>query len=123
MPVTLFEYTDNLAICEKIKPFLLQSHESLVAIIKTDLATCRSTIAKHQVYVVGDGNSENAFIQLSVRILPGRSEAIKQELGNHLLKAIHEAFCGEIARLKTQVRVCLTEVDLNHYYGLDTSAT
>ena len=118
MPVTLLEYTDNLAIGEKIKSFLLRAHESLVAIIKTDLTTCRSTITKHQDYVVGDGDAKNAFIQLSVRILPGRSEATKQELGNHLLKAIHGTFGDEITRLKTQVRVCLTEVDLNHYYGI-----
>lgn len=118
MPVTLFEYTDNLVICGKIKPFLLQAHKSLVAIIQTDLPTCRSTITKHQDYVVGDGAPENAFIQFSVRMLPGRSEATKQELGNHLLISIHDTFGGEIARLKTQVRVCLTEVDLNHYYGL-----
>lgn len=118
MPVVLFEYTDNLSISNKIKPFLLQAHKLLVAIIKTDLATCRSTITKHQDYVVGDGGAENAFIQLSVRMLPGRSETTKHELGKHLSEIIHETFGDEIKHLKTQVRVCLTEVDLNHYYGI-----
>ena len=44
MPTIHFEYTNNLNISKKVKPFLLSVHHLLVEMIKTDLPTCRSLI-------------------------------------------------------------------------------
>lgn len=118
MPVVHFEYTDNLTIDPQVTSFLKTVHTTLVDIIKTDLATCRSTIACHRDYVVGDGNPRNAFIQLSIRMLPGRSKETKDALGHELLAMINKVFAEEIKARPTQIRVHLTEVERDYYYGL-----
>lgn len=118
MPVVHFEYTNNLAIDAQVKPFLKEAHNTLVEIIKTDLLTCRSTISCHQDYVIGDGDANNAFIQLSVRMLPGRSKETKDKLGHQLFSMIKQFFAQEIEKRETQVRVYLTEVERDFYYGL-----
>jgi len=118
MPVVNFEYTHNLPIDAQVNDFLKETHRTLVEIIKTDLLTCRSTITKHQDYLIGDGNPNNAFIQLSIRMLPGRSKATKDALGQRLLAIINQTFSKEIARCETQIRVYLTEVEKDYYYGL-----
>lgn len=118
MPVIHFEYTNNLAIGAQVNSFLKEVHNVLVEIIKTDLLTCRSTITCHEAYLIGDSDPRNAFIQLSIRMLPGRNKETKDKLGHHLLKQIKEVFEKEIEKYKTQTRVYLTEVEKDYYYGL-----
>lgn len=118
MPVVNFEYTDNLLIDAQVKSFLTDVHQVLVDIIKTDLLTCRSTITRHQSYVLADAASDHAFIQLSVRMLPGRDKATKDKLGEKLLAMIRETFAAQINKHQTQIRVYLTEVEKEYYYGL-----
>ncbi len=119
MPTIHFEYTTNLKIVEKIKPFLLEVHHLLVEMIKTDLPTCRSLVAPYSDYVVGNGNDNNAFIQLTIKILPGRSEELKKQTGKALFDKIKKIFANEINRLNTEVRVYLQETDIEHYHGLN----
>lgn len=119
MPILNFEYTDNLKIDSEIKSFLLQTHDILVREIKTDLRTCRSTISKFSDYVIGDGNSHNAYIILRIQMLPGRTNEIKNRAGKILLEKIYHDFSEEIKKYDTQVRVYLTETDKQHYYGLE----
>lgn len=118
MPVVNFEYTKNLAIDHQVNAFIQDMHHTLVDIIKTDLLTCRSTITRHQHYLIGDGDADNAFIQLSIRMLPGRTKETKDKLGAGLLAMINQVFAQEIAKHETQIRVYLTEVEKDYYYGL-----
>jgi 5-carboxymethyl-2-hydroxymuconate isomerase len=118
MPIIDFDYTDNLKIDENIKSFLLETHHILVKEIKTDLKTCRSTISKRTNYIINDGDPNNAFIILRIQMLPGRTNEIKNRLGEVLLEMIHRDFSDEIHKFDTQVRVYLTETDKKHYYGL-----
>ncbi len=119
MPIITLEYTSNLSIDKKIRPFLLEAHNILVDVIKTDLRTCRSKIIKIDDYVIGNGDSKNASIVLTIRMLPGRSDETKHQLGKILLDKIHRDFSDEITKHDTQVRVYLTETDKKHYYGLE----
>lgn len=119
MPIINFEYTDNLKIDEKIKPFLLEMHDILVKEIKTDLRTCRSSISKILDYVIGDGDPKNAYIILRIKMLPGRTDEIKSKTGKIILEKIYRDFANEIKKQDTQVRVYLTETDKQHYYGLE----
>lgn len=119
MPIINFEYTDNLKIQPKIKEFLLKTHHTLVREINTDLTTCRSSIYQVSDYVIGDGNINNAYIIMRIQMLPGRTDQVKNHLGELLLEEINAAFGDEIKRCNTQVRVYLTETDKPHYYGLE----
>lgn len=119
MPIITCEYTSNLSIDKKIRPFLLEMHNILVDVIKTDLPTCRSQIIKIDEFVIGNGDAKNASIVLTVRMLPGRSDDTKHRLGKILLDKIYHDFSDEIKKYDTQVRVYLTETDKKYYYGLD----
>src|SRR3990167_7778826 len=109
MPILNFEFTDNLKIDSSIKSFLLETHHILVQEIKTDLSTCRSSIAKISDYMIGDGNPNNAYIILRIQMLPGRTDEIKNHTGKILLEKIQDNFSDEIKKHDTQVRVYLTE--------------
>lgn len=118
MPTAHFEYTNNLNLSSKLPTTLKKIHELLVEIIKTDLHTCRSLITPYTDFFVGDGHVDNAFIQLTVSMLPGRTDVIKHKLGSSLYSLITETFAAEIAHTNTEIRVYLKETDIQHYYGL-----
>ena len=118
MPIITLEYSSNLSIDKKIRPFLLEIHQILVDEIKTDLRTCRSSMMKCDNYVIGDNDPKNEFIVLTIRMLPGRTDEIKKQLGKILLQKINRDFENEITTHDTQVRVYLTEIDKKHYYGV-----
>ena len=118
MPTLRLEYTDNLKIQNKLQLFFKIIHAELVNLIKTDLDTCRSLVTAYSDYCVGNGSPENAFIQITIHILPGRSEELRKKLGAALFEKLNTYFHEEIARLKTQVRVYVQETDLAHYHGL-----
>lgn len=118
MPTIHFEYTENLKITHKIKPFLLDIHHFLVDTIKTDILTCRSLILPYNNYVIANGDDSNAFVQLTVKILPGRPEELKQQVGKLLLEKLKTTFAHEIDQLQTELRVYIQETDINHYHGL-----
>lgn len=119
MPIITLEYTSNLPINKKAHLFLLEIHKILVDVIKTDLRTCRSQITRIDDYVIGNADLKNASIVLTIRMLPGRSDETKHQLGKILLDKIHHDFSDEIAMCDTQVRIHLTEIDKKYYYGLD----
>ena len=118
MPVINFSYTNNLSLESKIATFLPQLHQTLVAMVHTDLYSCRTTINKVTDFYIGDGDQANAYIFLQINLLPGRSDALKDKLGKELYKQINDFFAAEIALCKTQVRVYLQEVDAQFYFGL-----
>ena len=118
MPSIHFEYTNNLRISGKIKSLLKEIHHILVDVVKTDLQTCRSLITPYSDYVVGNGDDSNAFMQLSIKMLPGRSDEIKNKLGKILFSKLQHTFHDELENLNTEIRVYLQDVDIKHYYGL-----
>ena len=118
MPTLHFEYTDNLKIADRVRPFLLEVHHLLVEIIKTDLGTCRSLVVPSTDFVIGSGNESAAFIQLTIKMLPGRSDEVKKKLGSALYKKIRQDFAPQVDQIKTQIRVYLQDTDIDHYYGL-----
>lgn len=100
MPALSFEYTANLAIDEKIRSFLLETHQTLVEIIKTDLTTCRSSIMRVADFVIADGDPKHAFIKLTINMLPGRTEEVKNLTGKTLLKKFIRYFQKRLSNLK-----------------------
>jgi 5-carboxymethyl-2-hydroxymuconate isomerase len=118
MPTLYFEYTNNLKISDKVKPFLLEIHHLLVDTIKTDLETCRSLVTPYSDFVIGSGNNNTAFIQLTINMLPGRSDEVKDKLGAAIYEKIKQDFSAQINQFKTQIRVYLQDTDIDHYYGL-----
>ena len=67
-------------------------------------------------YYIGDGHPSNAFIQLSVAFLAGRSNDIKQQIGNQCLACLKQFYEKSLARLDLQITVELVDIQRENYF-------
>mgnify|MGYP006083060011 CR=1 FL=1 len=117
MPTIKIFYTDNISIKDKIDSFIKNTHTKLVEIIATDIHTCRTLIYPCSSYMVGNTKSKyNAYIQLNIAILPGRSSDLRKKLGRTLLHDLQK-LC-ESNSVSIDFRVAVSETDTEFYFGL-----
>lgn len=74
MPHLILELSDNMVeASEKISKALADCQDLLVKELPTNLTSCKSRFIKYQGYVLGNGDVNNAFVHLTVKVLKGRS--------------------------------------------------
>ena len=117
MPTIKIFHTDNIDISEKIDDFTKTTHAKLVEIIATDIDTCRTLIYPCSDYRVGLDSKYDAYIQLEIAILPGRSSELRKKLGETLLKELRE-LCDDNSGVSIDFRVAVSETDTEFYFGL-----
>lgn len=92
MPHITIEYSANLDEGHDLNPMLHKVHEVLVKTLPASLASCKSRVFKCDDYLVGNGDSQNAFVHMSVKIMPGRTSEIKAEAAGLLLEVMQSIF-------------------------------
>ncbi len=92
MPVIHLEYTDNLAPYVDIQTFIKEAHTDIAEQTKAALYNCKTRVTEHKDYVVGDGAPGSAFVLMTVNLIKGRTQEVKDALGAHLLTKLQSAF-------------------------------
>lgn len=116
MPYLRLEYSAN--ILEEIDPEELFSpcHRILADTIKADLFCCQSRLVPCDLYHIGEGLPQEAFIFLEILILEGRSLTQVQEAGERILKALEKYFSRSLKELNIQIGVRFAEFASSHYF-------
>jgi 5-carboxymethyl-2-hydroxymuconate isomerase len=115
MPHLVLEASSNIIESNTaIKECLTECHNILTAKLPAQLAKCKSRFIKHDVYVVGDGASKNAFVHCEISIIAGRSSMVLTETIGALKDHLTRSFAGSAAKLDLKISIELCE--LNQYY-------
>ena len=93
MPHQIIEYSANLAERTDIDELVRVLHEAAAAIDVLPVGGLRTRAVARQQYRIADGHADNAFINVTLRIAPGRSAGEKQAAG----EALFEALCRYLA--------------------------
>ncbi len=118
MPTIKIFYTANINITNKLDDFTKATHTKLIDIIVTDIDTCRNLVYSCSDYRIGLDSKYDAYIQLEIVILPGRSPALRKKLGETLLHDLREICKGNEVSIDFRVAVSETETDSEFYFGL-----
>ena len=114
MPQIRIEYSANVASSFDARGFAGRVHEIVPAMVDTDLGNCKTRLVELSHFLVGDGSSEHAMIHVDVRILSGRSQPQKEQLGKAVLAALEESV--RESHLKVQMTVEVRELDRDNYH-------
>ncbi|MCC2646950.1 MAG: hpcD [Rickettsiaceae bacterium] len=91
MPHLTFEYTANIENYD-FKSTLKEIHNILAEMLPTKIENCKTRIVKHDDYIIGVGEDNKAFINISIKILPGRSEELLNSITEKILNHLRQIF-------------------------------
>jgi 5-carboxymethyl-2-hydroxymuconate isomerase len=114
MPQVSIEHSDNLGSAFDAAGFARAVHGLLVAHADAELANCKTRLVEHKV-VIGDGKPSNAMVHVDLRVLPGRSDAQKRQLGSEVLAALEKAMSA-LSGFDLQLTVEVRELDGANYH-------
>jgi len=105
MPHLVLELSDNLIDRPDLRAVLLELHEVLMATGAFAREDIKSRVLRHATFAVADGAPERAFVALEIRILEGRSDAVKAAASEGALAVLERAFAASLERLPVGLSV------------------
>lgn len=114
MPHLLLEYSDNI-LESNFDQLFQHCHTLMVNQLPTQLESCKSRALKHDVYYLGDGAPNNAFVSVHIKILSGRNADLLQKMSLDLMKILKNHFSVSLEKLNCQVTLEISEIG-NFYF-------
>ena len=87
MPHVIVDYSANLKDFEP-RPLLLQINTALVETGYCEALDIKSRAHMDDVFVIGLGAEQQAYVHVKVYLLSGRDQQQKQEIGKNVLKVL-----------------------------------
>ncbi len=88
MPNLTVEYSKNLAESVDIEALVQTLHETAANIEALPLGGLRTRAVAREYYSLADGHTDNAFLNLVIRLAPGRSFEVRQSIGETVFSAL-----------------------------------
>lgn len=115
MPHCILEASDNLLDQPDWRGLLQDINTTLVATGLFSAADIKSRFIRHEVFVIGDGTPNQAFVTLNVQILSGRSDEVKAQLSEALLPLLTGAFPRTLAERTCSLTVQISDLHRPSY--------
>ena len=109
MPQLVLEYSSN--IYEKDLTELLKTiNVFLSENLPTQLSGCKSRAVAHNIYCVGNGMENQAFVHIRLQVLAGRTPEKLNEVGNHLMNMLKDFFIISLQKLTLEITIEISEL-------------
>ncbi len=115
MPHCILEASDNLLDPPDWAGLLREVNATLVATGLFQGADIKSRFLRHEIFAIGDGAADQAFVTLTVQILGGRTDAVKAQLSEALLPLLTRACPRTLAQMKCSLTVQITDIHRPSY--------
>jgi 5-carboxymethyl-2-hydroxymuconate isomerase len=120
MPHLVLEYSANVPDRPDLGRLLLDLHEALVASALFERKDIKSRAVKHDVFAVGDGAPDRAFVALSIALLDGRADEVKAALSEAALDVLCRAYPDLVAGGRGAVTVEVRDLHRESYRRVRT---
>lgn len=114
MPHLIAEYGSNTL--PNVQPVLRALHETLAASGHFGTDDIKVRARRYEDFLVG-GSAQNGFVHLTLWLLDGRSESVKQALGQALCETVLQALQGSAG---VQVTVDVRDITCASYAKVKT---
>jgi 5-carboxymethyl-2-hydroxymuconate isomerase len=113
MPHIILEHSSNLIKKDKFSDLFSDIHDLLRKKLPTDIFNCKSRAISHDDFYIGNGNKEDSFIYLNIKILSGRSSELIDEISNNLSKLLKKYFIDNLGNKNLSISIDISE--MTHY--------
>lgn len=110
MPHVIVEYSANLDRRVDIPGLLQALHQTVAASGVVPLGGLRTRAARREDYVIADGDPDNAFVAVTVRLAQGRDEATRIQLRQSVFDATCACLAADFAKNPLAITVEVEEI-------------
>jgi 5-carboxymethyl-2-hydroxymuconate isomerase len=110
MPHLIVEYSANLDAAIDLRHLLATLREAALKTGVFPLGGIRIRAARRDLYLIADGDPENAFVHLTARIGEGRDLATKRKAGEAIFAALCDALAPVFARRGLGISFDIVEI-------------
>lgn len=122
MPHCILEHSTNVLDAPDLRALLLDLHAMLVASGEFRLEDIKSRAVAHELFAVGDGAPDRAFVSLDIQVLDGRSDETKARLAEAALALLARAFPRTAATGRSSLTVQISDMHRASYRRIAATA-
>lgn len=111
MPHLIVEYSRNVEQDIAPRELLERLHETMIETGVFPLGGIRVRADPRDLYIVADGNPDNAFVAVSLRIGRGRDEAARKRVSEMLMATLADVTASSFAKRGLSLSVEIQEID------------
>ena len=111
MPHLTLEYSNNVIEKQNFLKLFAQLHALLAETLPTNINSVKSRAVGRAVYLVGEGDPDDAFIHINLQVLPGRSAATLKKCSAEIVILLQQFFKQSLETLKLQISVEIAELE------------
>lgn len=110
MPQLTLEFTSNIIEKNDMPNLFEKCHAVLTAMLPTEIEHCKSRAMECNNFYIGEGYQTNAFIHLTLKVMPGRSAQTLENVAAALMQINKDHFIKSLEKLKLQITLELHEL-------------
>lgn len=111
MPHITVEYSTNLDKRLPMRELIEKIHAAVLASGAFELGAVRTRAIPQSLYVVADGDPDNGFIHVDMRIGPGRDAETKKRVAQAILDALRDETKEDMTRHGLGISIEIREID------------
>jgi 5-carboxymethyl-2-hydroxymuconate isomerase len=111
MPHVVVEYSSNLEPAIDIRRLIADVHQTILASGVFEIGAVRTRAARHDVFLVADGDPANAFVHVTVRMAQGRDSTTRKRLAQKVLDTVAAVTSTVFRRSGLGLSVEINEID------------
>lgn len=111
MPHIIVEYSANLDTEIDIAKLVHDIHQTALATGVFEIGAVRTRAARRDVYEIADGDPDNAFLHVVLRVAQGRDVATRKRVAQAILDAVVSATASVFRRSGLGLSVEIGEID------------
>lgn len=115
MPQLLLEFSSNVIEKSNLHNLFQECHTILAKTLPTDIDSCKSRGIECHSYYIGNGQPNNAFVHVTLKVMPGRSFEILQNLGIRLMEVLKNYFTESLKKKNLQITLEIIELQKTYF--------
>lgn len=108
MPHLTIEHSANILETDFAEALLARCHDILSTSLPSNIENFKSRVVRHEIFRVGAGSG--AFVHVTLHILPGRSDAVRQTVYTALADLMREAFARSLKERGAQITLNIVDL-------------
>lgn len=115
MPQLILECSSNVLEKNNINKLFQELHSILEKMLPTDIRSCKSRLIECHTYYIGNGQANNAFVHVSLKVMPGRSSDTLNNTGNTMMESLKTYFANSLKKLNLQISIEIMELQKTYF--------